>query len=197
MKAGIQTIMYDPYAVKSEQPASLLHVACGHVDSAKHSPDLNTGGSSSSRATSEAGFPHVAESKIRLSGEYAKVPRITQPQPRHRKRGHVTIEMNDIYEVTLSRMQGLENKNMPYMEQFKKNISKKTGTIFSEDEISKLITNQKQPLLARFAGAESDFHSFNTSAQKANEQAKRNEASHNAQMEAMKQELAMQLESQN
>ena len=186
-----------PVRSKGKQPASLLHVASSHVHAANDSPDLKTGGSSSSRATGGAAFRHVAEFKVRLSGEHAKVPRLSQPQPRHRKRGQVTIDMNDIYEVTLSRMQEFQSKNISDMKEFNKAVTNKIRTILSEDQISELVTAQLQPLLARIAGAESDLQSFKTSAHEANERAKREQASHNAQMEATKQELAMQLESQN
>ena len=186
-----------PVRSKGKQPASLLHVLSSHVHAANDSPDLKTGGSSSSRATGGTAFPHVAEFKVSLSGEHAKVPRLSQPQPRHRKRGQLTIDMNNKYEVTLSRMQEFQSKNISDMKEFKKAVTNKIRTILSEDQISELVTAQLQPLLARIAGAESDLQSFKRSAHEANERAKREPASHNAQMEATKQELAMQLESQN
>ena len=175
----------------------MLHVASSHVHAANDSPNLETGGSSSSRTTGGAAFPHVAEFKVRLSGEHARVPRLSQPQTRHRKSGQVTIDMKDIYEVTLSRMQEFQSKNISNMKVFKKTVINKIRTILSEDQISELVTAQLQPLLTRIAGAESDLQSLFTSAHEANERAKREQASHNAQMEATKQELAMQLESQN
>ena len=46
-----------PVRSKGKQPASLVHVASSHVHAANDSPDLKTGGSPSSRATSEAAFP--------------------------------------------------------------------------------------------------------------------------------------------
>ena len=104
--------------------------------------------------------------------------------------------MNDIYEVTLCGMQEFENKNIPHMKQLKKAVTNKMRTILSEDQISQLITAKLRPLLARIAGAESDVQSFKTSAHEANERAKREQAPHNAQMEATKQELAMQFEFQ-
>ena len=104
--------------------------------------------------------------------------------------------MNDIYEVTLCRMQEFENKNIPHMKQFKKAITKKIRTILSEDQISQLITAKLGPSLARIRGAESDVQSFKTSAHEANERAKRGQTSHNVQTEATKQELAMQFEFQ-
>ena len=168
-----------------------------HVHAANDSPDLKTGGSSSSRATGGAALPDVAEFKVRLSGEHANVPRLSQPQPRHRKRGQVTITMNDIYKVTLSRMQEFQSKNISDMKEFKKTVTSKIRTILSEDQISELVTAQLQPLLARIAGAESDLQSLKTSAHEANERATREQASHNAPMDATKQELAMILESQN
>ena len=172
-------------------------MASSHVHAANDSPNLKTGGWSSCRATGGAAFPDVAEFKVRLSGEHAKVPRLSQPQPRHRKRGQVTITMNDIYEVTLSRMREFQSKKISDMKEFKKTVTNKIRTILSEDQISELVTAQLQPLLARIAGAESDLQSLKTSAHEANERAKREQASHNAQMEATKQELAMLLESQN
>ena len=186
-----------PVHSKGKQPASLLHVACSHVHAANDSPDLKTGGPSSSRATGGAAFPHVAEFKVWLSGERAKVPRLSQPQPPHRKRGQVTINMNDIYDVTLSRMQEFQSKNISDMKEFKKTVTTKIRTILVEDQISELVTAQLQPLLACIASVASDLQSIKTSAHEANGRAKRAQASDNAQEEATKQDLAMQLESQN
>ena len=179
---------------KEKQPAPLLHVASSHVDAANDSTDLKTRGTSSSRATSEAACPHVAESKVRLSGQHTKVPRLSQPQPPHRKRGQVTIDTNGTYETTLSRMQEFDNKSISHTKEFKKAITNKIRTILSEDHMSQLVTAQLQPFLARIAGAESDLQSFKTSAHEAHERAKRERASHNAGMEATKQELEMQLD---
>ena len=114
-----------PVRSKGKQLASPLHVASSHVHATNDSPNLKTGGSPPSRATSEAPFPHVANFKVRLSGEHAKVPRLSQPQPRHRKRGQVTIDINDIYEVTLSCMQDFKKKNISQMKECKKNINDK------------------------------------------------------------------------
>ena len=171
-----------PVRSKGKHPASLLQVASSHVHAANDSADLKTGGSSSSRATGGAAFPHVAEIKVSLSGKHAKVPHLSQPQPRHRKRGQVTINMNDIYEATVSRMQEFQSKNICDMKEFKKNVTNKIRTILSEDQISELVTAQLQPPFARIASAESDLQSFETSAHEANERAKREQASHNAQM---------------
>ena len=76
--------------------------------------------------------------------------------------------MNDTFEVTLSRMQQFETKNISHTKEFKKTISNKLRTISSKDQISQLITAQLQPLLDLIAGAESDLQSFNTSAHEAN-----------------------------
>ena len=105
--------------------------------------------------------------------------------------------MNDIYDVTLSRMQEFQSKNISDMKEFNKTVTNKIRTIISEDQISELVTAQLRPLLARNAGAESDLQSLETTAHEANGRAKREQTSNNAQMEATKKELAMQLESQN
>ena len=87
-------------------------MAASHVHATNDPSDLKTGGSSSSRPTSEAEFPHVADFKVRLSGDDAKVPRLSQPDPRLRKRRQVTMGLGDIYEVTLSGMQEFEKKDI-------------------------------------------------------------------------------------
>ena len=186
-----------PVRSKGKQPASLLLVASSHVHAANDSPDLKTRGSSSSRATSEATFPHVADSKVRLSREHAKVASLSQPQPWQGKCGQVTVDMSDIYEVTLSRLQAFQNKNISHVKECKKTITNQIRTTLREDQISRTVTAQFQPLLAHITGAELDLQSFKTRAQEANEKAKREQASHNAQMEATNQELVMQPESQN
>ena len=61
-----------PVRSKGKQPATLLHVAFSHVHAANDSSDLKTGGSSSSRAKREAGFPDVAEFQVRLRGKHGQ-----------------------------------------------------------------------------------------------------------------------------
>ena len=70
-----------PVRSKGKQAASLLHLASSHVYAAHDSIDLKTGGSSSSRATSEEALPHVAEFKVGLSREHAQLPCLSKSQP--------------------------------------------------------------------------------------------------------------------